>query len=95
MYLLSAIRYPLNMTQFSFNQCEELNKVINNSILPKSGLNRKTPRALVYAPLSVGGCNFEHMWTVQLDLNLQAFQKHLRHMDAVGHVILGKADSWE
>ena len=71
-YLMSMVKYPLHVTTFSLAQCDRLNKIIYKHILPKCGFNRNTPRAIVFAPKTLGGPEFEHIWTTQLILNLKS-----------------------
>ena len=92
-YIKSTLYYALPLTVFSFDECETLNKLILNTILPKCCLNRHTPRALVYAPADLGGFGFDHVWTKQLSLHLQMFQKHIRRMDSLGKSMLCNINS--
>ena len=87
-YIKSALYYALPLTVFSYDECVSLNKIILNKVLPKCGINRHTPRAVVYAPASLGGFQFDHIWTKQLSLQIEMLQCHLRRMDTLGHAIL-------
>ena len=87
-YVKSTLYYALPLTVFTHDQCNSLTKVILNNVLPKCGLNRHTPRALVFAPKELGGLNFDHIWTKQYILHLEMFQKHLRRLDTLGKSML-------
>ena len=87
-YIQSALYYALPLTVFSFDECVSLNKIILNKVLPKCGINRHTPRAVVFAPKAIGGLEFDHVWTKQFTLHLEMIQMHLRRRDTLGQTYL-------
>lgn len=91
-YLMPVLRFPLHITLFTPDQCENINKQIYNNVLPKCGINRKTPRALIFAPTSIAGFGFHHVWSLQLALHLSNLQRHIRRGDALGKAFLGNCN---
>jgi hypothetical protein len=73
-----AISYILHHTRFTTAQCKELDSPIVNSLLPKMGFNRNTPRKVVFGPRKYGGLAFTHIETEQLKLQLCYYVKALR-----------------
>jgi len=63
--IMRKMAYPLAVTTFTENQCQELMKPILNVGLPKIGCNRLMPRALVHGPLGYGGLNIPQLYTEQ------------------------------
>jgi len=51
----SIIRYALPITTFSTEQLHEIQKKFIYLLLPKIGLNRHMPRAVIYGPRKYGG----------------------------------------
>ena len=52
---LPAMRYPLHIAIIDHKKLDTAQRQFTNLLLPKIGMNRKTPRAVVYAPMSKGG----------------------------------------
>ena len=53
--VLPKVTYPFVATRFTIKQLHRLAVIIDNVILPKMKINRKTPRAVVYGPKEYGG----------------------------------------
>ena len=87
-YVKSTLYFALPVTVFTYHECVSLNKIILNKILPACGINRNTPRALIYAPQALGGFEYDHVWTKQLILHVEMIQRHLRRQDSLGMSIL-------
>ena len=66
-----GINYALQHTQFTSDQCSELQKPVVNALLSKMGFSRKMARAAVYGPRHLGGLEFIHLKTEQFCLQLQ------------------------
>ena len=52
---ISTVGYCLPITQFTDEQCDEIQKHGYNSILPKMGFNRYFPRAVIFGPMKYQG----------------------------------------
>ena len=83
-----AIRYPLPVTLFDTKQLNVIQQKFIYNLLPKIGINRHMPRAVVYGPISMGGMG---IMDLQLEQPVYAFKTMLGHMrrnDKAGKVIL-------
>jgi hypothetical protein len=48
-------RYGLVLSQFTPKQCHPMMVLINGTFLPLMRVHRRTPRAVVWGPISLGG----------------------------------------
>ena len=64
----SNINWLSNML-YNIQDLRQLQKPVVNSLLPKMGFNRKTPRAVVFGPHALGGSEFIHLETEQFTLH--------------------------
>lgn len=78
------IKFPLPVTTFSREECHELQKPVIFKLLPKMGINRHTPRAVIYGPKSLGGRQLMDLRIEQPVLHWEATLGHLRRHDKVG-----------
>lgn len=76
--IISKVTYPFMLTRFTAKQVKALAVVIDNAILPRLGVNRKTPRAMVYAPLDFGGLGYPYIGTIQDEKGISHMVKHLK-----------------
>ena len=76
--ILPKVTYPFMLTRFTKKQLHRLSVVIDNVMLPKLGVNRKMKRAIVYAPLELGGIGYPYIGTVQDQKGIGHFVKHLQ-----------------
>jgi hypothetical protein len=53
--LLMQTRYGLVLSQFTPKQCHPMTVLINTTFLPLMRVHRRTPRAVVWGPVSLGG----------------------------------------
>ena len=98
----AIIRYPLPVTLFTMNQCMTIQRPFIDAILPKIGLNRKTPRVIVYGPKSLGGLEMMDLRVEQIAINFDTTRGHMRRLDRAGkglfitahdmQVILGRSE---
>ena len=80
----AMIRYPLPITQSTINQCKEIQRPFINMILPKIGLNRKTPRAIIYGPRTLGGMQLMDLRVEQIAIQCETTIGHMRQLDRAG-----------
>ena len=80
----AIIRYPLPVTMFTKEQCNEIQKPFIHAILPKLGINRNTPRVVVYGPKEYGGLELMDLRTEQMVNQWETTRGHLRRMDRAG-----------
>ena len=57
---------------------QKMNTWIDTVVMPKLGLNRHTPKALLYGPLSRGGLNYPQFKTIQTTRSITYMIKQLR-----------------
>jgi hypothetical protein len=63
--ILKTLEYPLPVTTLSKKQCDKITSILANTALPRCGFMRSFPRALMHAPLAVGGLNVPNLYTEQ------------------------------
>jgi hypothetical protein len=71
-------------TSLIMKECEDIQKPPANAILTKMGINRKTPRKLVFGTTKYGGMGVAHLAAVQRYAQLQHLVGHLRSDDISG-----------
>ena len=71
-----SIRYPLSVMAFSSSQLQVIQQPAINAYLPKIGLNRHYPRAIVFAPTTLGGLGET---SLTLDAGIQKLKLLLGH----------------
>ena len=84
----AMIRYPLDVTHFTPNQCNTLQKPVIDALLPKIGLNRKTPRVVIYGPMSLGGMEIMDLRLEQVVRQWETTRGHMCREDRVGQGLL-------
>ena len=80
----AIIRYPMPVTQFTGTQCHIIQKPFINAILPKMGINRHTPRVVVYGPTAMGGMELMDLRIEQIAIQWETTKGHMRRMDRAG-----------
>ena len=63
--LFPTISYCLPATSFSESDCTEIMHPVKKFIIPKLGLNKNFPYAILYAPIKFGGRNFPNLYWEQ------------------------------
>ena len=76
--VLPKVTYPFKLTRFTKKQLKRLSIVIDNVMLPKMGINRKMKRAVIYAPLELGGIGYPSIETIQDQQSIGHFVRHLQ-----------------
>jgi hypothetical protein len=74
-------------TTLSFQECEDIQRPVINTILPKMGINRKASRAVVFGTAQFGGIGLDHLATLQGHSRLQYLLGHLRCGDHTGQLV--------
>ena len=77
-------RYPLPVSMFSRKQCHKIQQPFVHAILPKMGINRHTPRAVIYGPRSLGGLELMDLRVEQAAIQWETTRGHLRRLDRAG-----------
>ena len=74
----SIAKYPFPITTFSSSQLDEIQKPSIRLLLPKLGLNRNMPRAVIFGPRALGGLELMNLKVEQPAINIQTTIGHLR-----------------
>jgi hypothetical protein len=93
--VIPAVGYPMAVTRFTPNQCQQLNSTINKVLLPKMKINRKMPLAIIYSPLRLGGLNWPSFQVKQDCDSILTLIKHLRHDETVANDIKVALSAWQ
>jgi ribonuclease HI len=79
-----AITYCLPITTFNANECKKIQSPFYMALLPKLGMNRHMPRALLHGPLKLAGLGLVDLDAEQLALHVSGLIAQLRKRDRVG-----------
>jgi hypothetical protein len=79
-----ALQYPLRVTTFTTAELQQIQKPFIHLLLPKLGLNRHTPRAVIYGPTFRGGLGIINLEEEQVSQHFQVLQGHIRRKDDIG-----------
>jgi hypothetical protein len=85
-FYMKSIGYGTPETSLSYQECNNMQKPVVNSILPKMGFNRKAARAVVFGTSQHGGLGLDHLATVQLYGQLQYLIRSIRCNDTTGQL---------
>ena len=75
---IPTLYYPFPATTIPSKTLNRIQKKITNTILPKLGLNRTFPRAVLYAPKYFGGIGFNNMAVEQSIAHFKSIIGHFR-----------------
>ena len=84
----TMLGYPLPVTTFTRKQLDSIQKKFIYLLLPKLGMNRHTPRAVVYGPMKYGGRNLIDMRIEQPTQHLRRTLGHMRRLDNTGKLMI-------
>jgi hypothetical protein len=86
-FYMPSIAYGTPVTTLTFKECDDLQKLVVNAILPKMGITSKSPIAVVFGTPGYGGIGRDHLAVVQSHGQLQYLPGHLRCRDTTGQLI--------
>jgi hypothetical protein len=86
-YYMPSIAYGTPATTLSFKECDDLQKLVINTILPKMGITSKAAREVVFGTAWYGGIGLDHLAAVQIHGQLQYLLGHLRCKGTNGKLI--------
>ena len=78
------LHYSISITLFTQKQCNQIQSNIMSVLLPKMGLNRHTPRAVVFAPRELGGMGLIDFHSQQTSKHIEMMMKHISNNDVIG-----------
>jgi hypothetical protein len=64
-FYVPNLAYGAPATSLALVECTILQKPVGNAILPKMGINCKSPRAVVFGTSKYGGFELDHLAVVQ------------------------------
>jgi hypothetical protein len=79
-----VLQYPLQVTTFTTNELQQIQKPFIHLLLPKIGMNRHTPRAIIYGPQFRGGLGIINLEEEQVTQHFCVLQGHIRRNDDIG-----------
>ena len=80
--------YRLSTTSFTFDQCDELVKLLRPTILHAHRTHEHFPTSILESPSTYAGFNFTHIYDLQGYEKYKFFIYHLRQLDDTGTAIL-------
>ena len=80
--------YRLSTTSLSFQQCDDLMKLIRPTILHAHHTHRNFPKSILESSSLYAGFDFVHLYDLQGFEKLKFFSYHLRQMDDTGTEML-------
>ena len=95
MYYIPKVAYPICITHFSREQCNEIQSHFYRYALAKMGLNRHTPHALIFGPAARGGFDFHDLYSEQISKHIETVRNHVRRQDSVGRAFLMTLNTYE
>jgi hypothetical protein len=86
-FYMPSLGYGTPVTTPTKKDCEEIQRPLVNAILPKMGIARNAPRAVVFGTAQYGGLGLIHLAALQDHTRLQYLLGHLRCGDATGRLM--------
>jgi hypothetical protein len=86
-FYMPSLGYGTPATKLSMKDCEEIQRPVVNAILPKMGIARTAPRAIVFGTAQCEGVGLTHLAALQGHTRLQYLLGHLRCDDATGRLM--------
>ena len=83
----AKVRYPMSIIGFNRKQCEKIQSPVVAACLSAAGLSRTFPRAVVFAPLHLGGLGWLSMTTIQAQETITIALRHIKADDTVGKLL--------
>jgi hypothetical protein len=84
---IPSLGYGTPTTTLTKKECEEIQRPVVNTILPKMGIDRSSPRSVVFGTAQLGGLESTHLAAIQGHTRLQYLLGHLRCGKATGRPV--------
>jgi hypothetical protein len=88
-----AITYCLPITTFTDIECNKIQSPFYTALLPKIGINRHMPRAILHAPSKLAGLGLVNLTAEQLSMHVTGLILQIRKFDRVGQTMLACIDA--
>ena len=86
-YLVPSLSYRLATSSLTFLQCKQLQKKVDPILLHSYGLQRNTPKIVLFSTAEQAGLNIQHIYHVQGLEKLKLFLMHARRNDTTGQLL--------
>jgi hypothetical protein len=86
-FYMPSLGYGTPAKILSKKDCEEIQRPVVNSILPKMGISRTAPISIVFGTAQYGGLGLTHLAALQGHTPLQYLLGRLRCGDATGRIM--------
>jgi hypothetical protein len=86
-FYMPSMGYGTPVTKLTKKDCEEIQIPVVNVILPNMGIDRSTPRAVVFGTSQFGGLGLTHLAAQQGHTRLYYLLGHIRCGDATGRLV--------
>ena len=86
--IVAKIRSILESSNFTKDECDQLQKPLYKMILPKMGINNHIPTVFRYAPRSLQGCELPNLYTDQGIYQITHFLRHIGEDTQDGKMIV-------
>ena len=90
-----SVCYCLPITTFTDIECNKIQSQFYKVALPKMGMNRNMPRAVIYGPRKFGGLEYTNMATEQIAQHTHQMIGSMRRNDLVGQTMRAAIDSYQ
>lgn len=84
--ILKTLEYPLPVTTLTRTQCSRITSIVAAAALPRCGIMRTFPRALLHAPIKYGGLNIPDLYVeqgIQHIVRLIRYSKTQKHSTGI------------
>jgi hypothetical protein len=82
-----SLEYPMALTTLSATQWEKIMSPVLMAALPKAGICRTFPRAVVFAPMSFQGVGVPHPYAIQMTKHLDMLLRHQANRTKTGEFL--------
>jgi hypothetical protein len=86
-FYMPSLGYGVPATTLTKEECEDIQRLVVNAILPKMGTARSAPRKVVFGTKQYGGIGLTHLASLQDNIRLQYLLGHLRCGDTTGELM--------
>ena len=86
-YLIPSLAYRLATSSLTFKQCKKLQSKIDPILLHSYGLQRNTPKIVLFSTSAQAGLNISHLYHIQGLEKLKLFLMHARRGDSTGELL--------
>ena len=86
-YLIPSLSYRLATSSLTFKQCKQLQSKIDPILLHSYGLQRNTPKIVLFTTEEQAGLGVPHLYHIQGHEKLKLFLMHIRRNDTSGNLL--------